>query len=243
MQPIGFPVGFSLEEGNDMPIEGFEDLDNLVANFDTELAPIKRIMAAAVEMFLRQSDILPNDEYRETAIAILKGRAMGKPDMAAIKSLDGVAERIGEARNQKWRDAWQLWFEVENSAMAAMAEKIFDPRYTEKVLTYGEAVAAFKSNDAVSIAGFIVTELAAAYLKLSPSFNAPPVAMPVSRGPLSQGNSEPRSMNINTEAKVREAHRLLKAGTKWAVVKRTCAYGTYIRWCYVITGEKPVTKL
>jgi hypothetical protein len=225
-----------------MPIEGFEDLDNLVANFDTELEPIKRIMAAAVEMFVRQSDILPNDEYRETAIAILKGRAMGKPDMAAVKSLDGVAERIGEARNQKWRDAWQLWFEVEKSAMAAIAEKIFDPRYTEKVLTYGEAAAAFKSNDAVSMAGFMVTELAAAYMKLSPRFNAPPVAMPVARGPLSQENSEPRSMNINTEAKVREAHRLLKAGTKWAVVKKTCTHGTYIRWCYAITGEEPVTK-
>ncbi len=233
-----------------MPIEGFEDLDNLVANFDTELEPIKRIMAAAVEMFARQSDILPNDEYRETAIAILKGRAMGKPDMSAVRSLDGVAERIGEARNQKWRDAWQLWVEVEKSAMAAMAEKMLDPRYREKVLTYGEAATLFIPNDAVSMAGFMAKELAAAYLKLSPSFNAPPVAMPVSRGaydtpevkPLPQENSEPRSMNINTEAKVREAHRLLKAGTKWAVVKRTCTHGTYIRWCYAITGEEPVTK-
>ncbi len=233
-----------------MPIEGFEDLDNLVANFDTEIAPIKRIMAAAVELFARQSDILPNDEYRETAIAILKGRAMGKPDMAAVKSLDGVAERIGEARNQKWRDAWQLWDEVEDSAIAAMAEKIFDPRYGEKVLTYGEAATLFIPNDAVSIAGFMVTELAAAYLKLSPSFNAPPVAMPVSRAaydtpevkPLPQEISEPRSMNARTEAKVREAHRLLKAGTKWNVVKKTCAYETYIQWCREITGEEPVTK-
>jgi hypothetical protein len=53
---------------------------------------------------------------------------------------------------------------------------------------------------------------------------------------------EQRGMNANTEAKVREAHRLLKAGTSWTVVKKTCAYETYIRWCETVTGEEPVTK-
>jgi hypothetical protein len=52
-----------------------------------------------------------------------------------------------------------------------------------------------------------------------------------------------RGMNANTESKVREAHKQLKEGATWSMVRKICSYETYIRWCEHVTGEQPITKL
>lgn len=51
-----------------------------------------------------------------------------------------------------------------------------------------------------------------------------------------------RKRNFATEAKVREAHRLLIDGQPWKTVKKTCSYDTYIRHCLDVTGQEPITK-
>jgi hypothetical protein len=57
-----------------------------------------------------------------------------------------------------------------------------------------------------------------------------------------QAGDSKRQRNASTDAKVREAHRLLKGGEYWKKVKKTCAYETYIRHCFDVTGEEPITK-
>ena len=57
-----------------------------------------------------------------------------------------------------------------------------------------------------------------------------------------QAGEPPRRRNASTDPKVREAHRLLKDGVIWEIVRKTCSYETYMRHCFDVTGEEPITK-
>ena len=53
---------------------------------------------------------------------------------------------------------------------------------------------------------------------------------------------EQRGPNAGTAAKVQEVHDRLKEGAPWKTVKRICSHETYMKWCFRVTGEEPITK-
>jgi hypothetical protein len=139
---------------------------------------------------------------------------MGEPGTNEFEALKNRLKGMDAATQQKWLDGCARFVQVRNACDLAMLTEM------RKRLRKGKG-APFPLDYAGGL-GYIASELFAAYLKLSPSFTAPPVVMQVA--PPKSNVLEPKEVLSHYQNLVKGSGEWWEAMCAWYVTYRKAGY-------------------